>query len=37
MVEAQICEFHAQFSALLTNGLGFEVKACILPKAVHLY
>jgi hypothetical protein len=34
MVEVQICELHAQFSALLSNGLGLETKACTLPKAM---
>jgi hypothetical protein len=37
MVEVQICELDAGFSALLTNGLGLEIKACTLPKAVKSY
>jgi hypothetical protein len=30
-------ELYAQFSALFSNGLGLEIKACILPKAVKWY
>jgi hypothetical protein len=33
MVEVQI----SKISALLSNSLGLEIKACILPKAVKLY
>jgi hypothetical protein len=37
MVEVQSCVLYAQFSALLSNGLGLEIKAYILPEAVTLY
>jgi hypothetical protein len=33
MIEVQI----PNFLALLSNGLGLEIKACILPKAMKLY
>jgi hypothetical protein len=35
MVEVQICELAARFSAMLSNGLRLEIKACTLPKAVN--
>jgi hypothetical protein len=34
MVEIQSCELCAQFLALLSSGLGMEVKAFALPKAL---
>jgi hypothetical protein len=37
MAEVQICELEKQFSALLSNGLGLDIKGCTLPKAVKLY
>jgi hypothetical protein len=37
MVEVQNFELDAQFSALLSNCSGLEIKACILQKAVKLY
>jgi hypothetical protein len=37
MVAVQICELDAQFSALLSSGLGLEIKTCTLPEAVKLY
>jgi hypothetical protein len=37
MVEDQICKLDARLSALVSSALGFEIKACTLPKAVKLY
>jgi hypothetical protein len=37
MVEVQKCELYAQFSVLLSNGLGLVIKSCALSKAVKLY
>jgi hypothetical protein len=37
MVEAQNYKLDAQFSALISNGLGLEIKAHTSPRAVKLY